>query len=33
MTSEGLGEMFADDFADTCTGKFLIMSMMGERKI
>ena len=29
MTSEGLGEMFEGDSADTCTGKFLHMSMGG----
>ena len=27
MTSEGLGEMFEGDSADTCTGKFLLVSM------
>ena len=30
MTSEGLGEMFEGDSADTCTGKFLLMSMGGQ---
>ena len=29
MTSEGLGEMFEDDSADTCTGKFLLMLIGG----
>ena len=29
MTSEGLGEMFEDDSADMCTGKFPIVSMGG----
>ena len=29
MTSEGLGEMFEGDFADTCTEKFPPMSMGG----
>ena len=30
MTSEGLGEMFEGDSADTCGGKFLLVSM-GDR--
>ena len=29
MTSEGLGEMFEGDSADTCAGKFPLMSMGG----
>ena len=29
MTSEGLGEMFEGDYADTCAGKFPLMSMGG----
>ena len=29
MTSEGLGEMFEGDSADTCGGKYSIMSMGG----
>ena len=29
MTSEGLGEMFEGDSADTCAGKFSLMSMGG----
>ena len=29
MTSVGFGEMFEGDFADTCAGKFLLMSMGG----
>ena len=29
MTSEGLGEMFEGDFADTCGEKFPLMSMGG----
>ena len=29
MTSEGLGEMFEGDSADTCDGKFPLMSMGG----
>ena len=29
MTSEGLGEMFEGDSADTCTGKFPLVSMGG----
>ena len=29
MTSEGLGEMFEGDSADTCAGKFPIVSMGG----
>jgi hypothetical protein len=30
MTSEGLGEMFEGDSADTCAGKFLLVSMGGK---
>ena len=30
MTSEGLGEMFEGDSADTCTGKFPL-TLMGAR--
>ena len=29
MTSEGLGEMFGGDSADTCAGKFPLMLMGG----
>ena len=29
MTSEGLGEMFEGDSADTCAGKFPLISMGG----
>ena len=29
MTFEGLGEMFEGDSADTCTGKFQLVSMGG----
>ena len=29
MTSEGLGEMFEGDSADTCAGKFPLLSMGG----
>ena len=29
MTSEGLGEMFEGDSADTCGGKFPLMLMGG----
>ena len=29
MISEGLGEMFEGDFADTCAGKFSLVSMGG----
>ena len=29
MTSEGLGEVFKGDFADTCAGKFPLVSMGG----
>ena len=29
MTSEGLGEMFEGDSADTCTVNLLLMSMVG----
>ena len=31
MTSEGLGEMFAGDYADTCAGKFPLVSMGDDR--
>ena len=30
MTSEGLGDMFEDDSADTCAEKFLLMLMGGQ---
>ena len=30
MTSEGLGEMFEGDSADTCAGKFPLVSMGGQ---
>ena len=30
MTSEGLGEMFKGDFADTCVDKFPLVSMGGQ---
>ena len=30
MTSEGLGEMFEGDSADTCAGKFPPVSMGGQ---
>ena len=30
MTSEGLGETFEGDSADTCAGKLPLMSMGGE---
>ena len=30
MTSEGLGEMFEGDSADTCGGKFPLKSMGGK---
>ena len=33
MTSEGLGEMFEGDSADTCAGKFLLVLMGGERRV
>ena len=33
MTSEGLGEMFEGDSADTCGGKFLLPSMGAERRV
>ena len=33
MTSEGLGEMFEGDSADTCTGKFSLTSMGAERRV
>ena len=32
MTSEGLGEMFEGDSADTCDVKFLLVSMGGRAK-
>ena len=33
MTSEGLGEMFEGDSADTCAGKFPLMSMGAKRRV
>ena len=33
MTSEGLGEMFEGDSADTCAGKFPLMSMGAECRV
>ena len=30
MTSEGLGEMFEGDSADTCAGKFSLVVMGGQ---
>ena len=33
MTSEGLGEMFEGDSADTCAGKFPLVSMGAERRV
>ena len=30
MTFEGLGEMFEGDSADSCGGKFPLMSMVGQ---
>ena len=33
MTSEGLGEMFEGDSADTCAGKFPLTSMGAERRV
>ena len=33
MTSEGLGEMFGGDSADTCAGKFPLMLMGDERTV
>ena len=33
MTSEGLGEMFEDDSADTCARKFPLMLMGDERTV
>ena len=33
MTSEGLGEMFEDDSADTCAGKFPLMLMGGRAAV
>ena len=32
MTSEGLGEMFEGDSADTCAKKFLLVSMGGRER-
>ena len=32
MTSEGLGEMFEGDSADTCANKFLLVSMGGRKE-
>ena len=32
MTSEGLEEMFEDDFADRCAKKIPLMSMGGQAK-
>ena len=33
MTSEGLGEMFEGDFADTCAEKFPLVSMGAELRV
>ena len=33
MTSEGLGEMFEGDSADTCGGKFPLMSIWGRADV
>ena len=33
MTSEGLGEMFEGDSADTCAGKFRLVLMGAERRV
>ena len=33
ITSEGLGEMFVDDFADTLAEKFALMLMEDERMV
>ena len=33
MTSEGLGEMFEGDSADTCAGKFPLTLMGAERRV
>ena len=33
MTSEGLGEVFEGDSADTCPGKFPLMLMGAERRV
>ena len=33
MTSEGLGEMFEGDSADTCAVKFPLTSMGAERRV
>ena len=33
MTSDGLGEMFEGDSADTCAGKFPLMSMGGRANV
>ena len=32
MTSEGLGEMFEGDSADTCAGKFPLVSLGGREE-
>ena len=33
MTSEGLGEMFEGDSADTWAGKFSLLTMGAERRV
>ena len=33
MTSEGLGEMFEGDYADTCAGKFPLVLMVAKRRV
>ena len=33
MTSEGLGEMFEGDFADTCAENFPMVSMGAEQRV
>ena len=33
MTSEGLGDMFEGDSADTCGGKFPLVSMGAEQRV
>ena len=33
MTSEGMGEMFEGNSADTCAVKFPLVSMGGERRV
>ena len=33
MTSKGFGEMFEGDSADTCVGKFPLISMGPERRV